>query len=297
MRTCASWKPARDDSRIRGVVGTARELHGLSKSPRWRRSPSNARRTRACTSTWPSTPWTGSSRAVQNSARRPIQRLERYGLLDDRALLAHGIHVGDEDYDRIAAAGATVMHNPESNANNGVGRLDIPRAAGRGCAIGLGTDGMSSAVLRALQVRLPGTARRLGRPDVGLRDACHGFWPRTHGWRGASWTSPCSDSWFPKRSGRRNRGGLARRRPPWTPVTGSVTWFMAPRRLPFDTRSRGAAIVLADFQTDDAGPGGSGQREHARPGSRPVGHDFTETRLEHAIPGPVRLGSVGESAR
>ena len=67
----------------------------------------------------------------------PVQRLERHGLLDDRALLAHGINVEDEDYDRVAAAGATLIHNPESNANNGGGRLDLPRAAGRGCGIGL----------------------------------------------------------------------------------------------------------------------------------------------------------------
>ena len=98
----------------------------------------------------------------------PIQRLERHGLLDDRALLAHGIHVRDEDYDRIAAAEATVMHNPESNANNGVGRLDIPGAAGRGCALGLGTDGMSSAVLRALRFAFLGLRGGSEDPTLGF---------------------------------------------------------------------------------------------------------------------------------
>ncbi|MEE8526395.1 MAG: amidohydrolase family protein [Thermoanaerobaculia bacterium] len=81
----------------------------------------------------------------------PVARLERCGLLDERALLAHGIHLQAEDYATIARRGATVIHNPESNANNGVGRLDTVTAASHGCRVGLGTDGMSSAVQRALR--------------------------------------------------------------------------------------------------------------------------------------------------
>ncbi len=81
----------------------------------------------------------------------PVARLERFGLLDGRALLAHGIHLEPEDYETIARHGATVIHNPESNNNNGVGRLDTMAAAGIGCRVGLGTDGMSSAVQRALR--------------------------------------------------------------------------------------------------------------------------------------------------
>ncbi len=81
----------------------------------------------------------------------PVERLERFGLLDGRALLAHGIHLAPDDYDTIARHGATVIHNPESNNNNGVGRLDTVAAAAHGCRIGLGTDGMSSAVQRALR--------------------------------------------------------------------------------------------------------------------------------------------------
>lgn len=81
----------------------------------------------------------------------PVDRLASYGLLDGRALLAHGIHLDAADYETIAHHDATVIHNPESNNNNGVGRLDTVVAAGHGCRIGLGTDGMSSAVQRALR--------------------------------------------------------------------------------------------------------------------------------------------------
>ncbi len=81
----------------------------------------------------------------------PVQRLERFGLLDGRALLAHGIHLEEADYRTAAAGGATLLHNPESNANNGVGRLDVPGVSRLGCRVGLGTDGMSSAMLRSLR--------------------------------------------------------------------------------------------------------------------------------------------------
>ncbi len=81
----------------------------------------------------------------------PVARLERFGLLDEHALLAHGIHLESQDYKTVARHGATVIHNPESNNNNGVGRLDTVVTAGHGCRVGLGTDGMSSAVQRALR--------------------------------------------------------------------------------------------------------------------------------------------------
>jgi putative selenium metabolism protein SsnA len=81
----------------------------------------------------------------------PVERLEAAGLLDDRALLAHGIHLSADDVDRVAAAGAVLIHNPESNANNGVGRLDAVAAHRAGCRLALGTDGMGSSMLAALR--------------------------------------------------------------------------------------------------------------------------------------------------
>lgn len=81
----------------------------------------------------------------------PVERLERFGLLGERSLLAHGVHLAREDYTAIARHGATLVHNPESNASNRVGHLDVKTATAQGCRIGLGTDGMSSAMLRALR--------------------------------------------------------------------------------------------------------------------------------------------------
>ena len=95
--------------------------------------------------------------------KTPLQRLEERGLLDDKALLVHGIHLGHESLATIARNRSVLIHCPESNANNGVGRLDPERAADQGCTVGLGTDGMSSAMLRSLRTAF--LAQRGGRED------------------------------------------------------------------------------------------------------------------------------------
>lgn len=93
----------------------------------------------------------------------PLQRLDRWGLIDDRTLAVHCIHLGSDDRRLLAKRDAVIVHNPESNANNGVGRLDLEGAAADGCRIGLGTDGMSSAVLGSLRAAFLGV--RGGRRD------------------------------------------------------------------------------------------------------------------------------------
>jgi putative selenium metabolism protein SsnA len=67
-----------------------------------------------------------------------IDRLERQGLLNEHAVLAHGVHLSDRDLARVAAGGAWLVHNPRSNMNNGVGHAPVERFGGRAA---LGTDG------------------------------------------------------------------------------------------------------------------------------------------------------------
>jgi putative selenium metabolism protein SsnA len=73
--------------------------------------------------------------------RRAVERLSRLGVLDDRTLLAHGIHVADEELAGLRASGATLAHNARSNMNNAVGRA---RVLDLGPHVALGTDGIGS---------------------------------------------------------------------------------------------------------------------------------------------------------
>jgi len=101
----------------------------------------------------------------------PLERLEKRGLLDDRALLVHGVHLTSEGRAVVARNQSVLIHCPESNANNGVGRLDVERAAAAGCTVALGTDGMSSAMLRSL--RFAFLIQRAGREDPTVGFAAH----------------------------------------------------------------------------------------------------------------------------
>jgi cytosine/adenosine deaminase-related metal-dependent hydrolase len=69
------------------------------------------------------------------------ERLEKYGLLTDRGIFVHGVHLSGEDVRRINDADAYLIHNVRSNMNNGVGynhRLGDYRN------VALGTDGIGA---------------------------------------------------------------------------------------------------------------------------------------------------------
>jgi putative selenium metabolism protein SsnA len=101
----------------------------------------------------------------------PLARLEERGFLDERALLIHGVHLDAEGRATVANNNSVLVHCPESNANNGVGWLDVERAASDGCTVGLGTDGMSSSVLRALRTAF--LVQRAGRGDPTVGFSAH----------------------------------------------------------------------------------------------------------------------------
>lgn len=93
----------------------------------------------------------------------PLQRLERYGLLDERSLLVHGLHLSRDEHETVALFGATIVHCPESNAMHGVGRFEPDRVLRRGCRVGLGTCGASPSLLH--QLRFSSLGQRAARRD------------------------------------------------------------------------------------------------------------------------------------
>ncbi len=51
---------------------------------------------------------------------------DRYGLLTDRSLFAHGIHLSERERTRMCESGSTVIHCPTSNAFLGSGIMSMP---------------------------------------------------------------------------------------------------------------------------------------------------------------------------
>jgi 5-methylthioadenosine/S-adenosylhomocysteine deaminase len=82
---------------------------------------------------------------VQNRhGRRPIEHLHHLGLLDGRTILAHCVWLDDGEIELLAASGATVSHNPISNAKLASGVAPVEALRARGVPVGLGTDSMLS---------------------------------------------------------------------------------------------------------------------------------------------------------
>jgi guanine deaminase len=76
---------------------------------------------------------------------------ERFGLVTDHSLFAHGVHLSESEARRLSEAGATVVHCPTSNNFLGSGLMSMDHL--EGVEIGLATDvggGTSYSMLQTL---------------------------------------------------------------------------------------------------------------------------------------------------
>jgi putative selenium metabolism protein SsnA len=76
--------------------------------------------------------------AMARDGRRVLGRLGDAGMLCEGSLLAHCVDLDDAELAALAASGATAVHNPRSNMNNGVGHARVDRFE----RLALGTDGV-----------------------------------------------------------------------------------------------------------------------------------------------------------
>jgi len=77
----------------------------------------------------------------------PVHRLFEHGLLSKDSLLAHCIHLSETDYQLLQKFEPVIISNPESNANNNVGALNIEKIDN----YLLGTDGMTGNILGTMR--------------------------------------------------------------------------------------------------------------------------------------------------
>ena len=77
-----------------------------------------------------------------------VARLNDFGLLNEKALLVHGVHLSDQDVHLINQHDAFLAHNPRSNMNNHVGYNSKLRLYNN---LVLGTDGMGSDMFEEMK--------------------------------------------------------------------------------------------------------------------------------------------------
>ncbi len=79
-----------------------------------------------------------------------VTRLERFGLLNPRLTIAHGVWIDDDEVARFGAAGANLACNPASNLKLLNGFAPIRRYADSGAGIALGCDNCSGNDVQSL---------------------------------------------------------------------------------------------------------------------------------------------------
>ena len=100
----------------------------------------------------------------------PAQRLEKWGILGEKTILGHCIHLTDPELDMIAATNTMVVNNPESNMGNAVGCSPVLKIFDKGIMIALGTDAYTHDMLESLKVALTIQRHNAGMPNVGWNE-------------------------------------------------------------------------------------------------------------------------------
>jgi putative selenium metabolism protein SsnA len=94
--------------------------------------------------------------ALKHCGKRVVERLKKFEIL------------GPHSIDLLAETQTAVVHNPQSNMNNGVGTANVIELIERGALVGLGTDAMTTNMLEELRVALWGQHLRAENPSVGF---------------------------------------------------------------------------------------------------------------------------------
>ena len=84
-----------------------------------------------------------------------LEVYEQFGLVGDRSIFAHGIHLSDSEFERLSNAGAAIAFCPTSNLFLGSGLFNLGKAKAieQSVKVGLGTDvggGTSFSLLQTM---------------------------------------------------------------------------------------------------------------------------------------------------
>ena len=92
--------------------------------------------------------------SLRNYGCRPVNRLLNHGILGEKTMLGHCIHVNPAEMDIIKETGTMVVNNPESNMGNAVGCSPVLQMMKKGITVGMGTDAYTHDMLESLKVFL-----------------------------------------------------------------------------------------------------------------------------------------------
>ena len=81
---------------------------------------------------------------LKEKGKRPTEYLNNLGILKDKTVLAHCVHINRDEAKLIKSSGASVAHNPQSNMKLASGIAPINLFRSLGINVTIGTDGVCS---------------------------------------------------------------------------------------------------------------------------------------------------------
>ena len=81
---------------------------------------------------------------MEKTGHRPAFYLDGLGLLHDRLIASHAIHLSRDEIELLRLREVKVAHTPESNMKLSSGLAKVPEMIEEGLTVGLGTDGCAS---------------------------------------------------------------------------------------------------------------------------------------------------------
>lgn len=84
--------------------------------------------------------------SLEKSGLRVLHRLDKFDILRPQTILAHGVHLDDDEIERLAVRGSWLTHQPRSNMNNAVGVAPIEKMLEAGVRVAIGNDGFSNTM-------------------------------------------------------------------------------------------------------------------------------------------------------
>jgi putative selenium metabolism protein SsnA len=84
--------------------------------------------------------------SLKKSGMRVVERLDKFGILGPKTIIAHAVHVDGHEAEILALRGVWVTHQPRSNMNNAVGMAAVESMDRMGVKMCLGNDGFSNTM-------------------------------------------------------------------------------------------------------------------------------------------------------
>jgi len=108
--------------------------------------------------------------SLSRYSMRVTERMAKYGILGQKSLAIHGIHLSDAEIKLLKDTGTNLAICARSNQNNAVGAARWWNYDG--VNIGIGTDGIGSDLINDARAALYIAHHESGDPTVGFADIC-----------------------------------------------------------------------------------------------------------------------------